>query len=109
MDPFITIRQTSASYPVYVGRGILAKAGSIVAPRGRVLVITSDALKSRFGTKVAASFSPAAEVITMREGESHKTMATAEQIVTELLEHGAKRDSMAVVVGGGMIGDTAGF
>jgi 3-dehydroquinate synthase len=45
----------------------------------------------------------------MREGESHKTMATAEHIVTQLLEKGAKRDSMAVVAGGGMIGDTAGF
>ena len=109
MDPFITIRQASASYPVYVGRNILAKTGTLVTPRGRVFVITSDALKSRFGTKIAQSFDPAADVITMHEGEAHKTMTTAEQIVTELLERGAKRDSMAVVVGGGMIGDTAGF
>ncbi|HEY3053457.1 MAG TPA: 3-dehydroquinate synthase [Thermoanaerobaculia bacterium] len=109
MDPFITITQASASYPVYVGRGLLTKAGSLLEPRGRVFVITSDALRSRFGTKVAHSFEPAADVITMREGEAHKTMATAEQIVTGLLERDAKRDSMAVVVGGGMIGDTAGF
>src|SRR5438876_11779904 len=109
MEPFITINQASASYAVYVGRGLLAKVGSLVAPRGRVFVITSDALRSRFGTKVVHSFDPHADMITMREGESHKTMATAEQIVTELLERDAKRDSMAVVVGGGMIGDTAGF
>src|SRR5438876_6121197 len=109
MEPFITINQASASYAVYVGRGLLAKVGSLVAPRGRVFVITSDALRSRFGTKVVHSFDPHAEIITMREGESHKTMATAEYIVTELLERDAKRDSLAVVVGGGMIGDTAGF
>jgi 3-dehydroquinate synthase len=109
MDPFITIQQASASYPVYVGRGLLAKAGSLLEPRGRVFVITSEALRPRFGTKVAHSFQPAADVITMREGEAHKTMATAEEIVTELLDRDAKRDSMAVVVGGGMIGDTAGF
>jgi 3-dehydroquinate synthase len=36
-------------------------------------------------------------------------MATADAVVTELLERGARRDAMAVVVGGGMIGDTAGF
>ncbi|HSP33683.1 MAG TPA: 3-dehydroquinate synthase [Thermoanaerobaculia bacterium] len=109
MDPFITIHQSSASYPVFVGRGVLAKAGTLVEPRGRVFVITSDALASRFGTRVAQSFTPHAEVIAMREGEAHKTLATAEDIVTQLLERGAKRDSMAVVVGGGMIGDTAGF
>jgi 3-dehydroquinate synthase len=108
-EPFITIHQASASYPVFVGRGLLAKTGALLEPRGLVFVITSDALRSKFGTKVAHSFDPAAEVITMREGETHKTVGTAEQIITELLERGAKRDSMAVVVGGGMIGDTAGF
>ncbi len=107
--PFITIHQASASYPVFVGRGLLPKAGSLVHPRGRVFVITSDALRARFGTKVAESFHPHASVITMAEGESHKTLATAEQVISALLEKGAKRDSMAVVVGGGMIGDTAGF
>lgn len=109
MDPFITIHQASASYPVFVGRNILDRCGAMVRPRGRVFVITSDALRSRFGTKVAESFEPAAEVITMREGEAHKSIATAEQIVSDLLERGARRDSTAVVVGGGMIGDTAGF
>ena len=107
--PFITIQQASASYPVFVGRNLLGQIGSLVHARGRVFVITSDALKSRFGSKVASSFDPAADVITMAEGEAHKTMATAEHIVTQLLEKGAKRDSMVVVVGGGMIGDTAGF
>ena len=109
MDPFITIQQASASYPVYVGRNILGRAGSLLSPRGRVFVITSNALRKKFGTGVAESFEPAAEIITMSEGEGHKTLATTDEIITALLEKGAKRDSMAVVVGGGMIGDTAGF
>ena len=109
MDPFITINQSSASYPVYVGRNIIAKTGSLISSRGRVFVITSDALVKKFGMRIAESFEPAAEIITMREGESHKTMATAEHIVSHLLDKGAQRDSMAVVAGGGMIGDTAGF
>lgn len=109
MQPFITITQASATYPVYVGRDLLDLAGSHVKPRGRVFVITSEALRRRFGDRVAASFEPAAEVITIGEGESNKTIATADAIVTALLDRGAKRDSMAVVVGGGMLGDTAGF
>jgi 3-dehydroquinate synthase len=108
MQPFLTIKQASATYPVYVGRDLLDQAGRLVKPRGRVFVITSSELLARFGDRVARSF-PAADVIEMREGEAFKTIETANEIVGALLDRGAKRDSMAVVVGGGMIGDTAGF
>lgn len=107
--PFLTIHQASAAYPVYVGRDLLARVGALVKARGRVFVITSTALRERFGEIVAGSFSPRAEILTIEEGEAHKTVETANDVVTQLLERGAKRDSMAVVVGGGMIGDTAGF
>lgn len=109
MQPFVTIRQQTGSYPVYIGHDLLDQVGSILAPRGRVFVITTHALRERFGDRVAASFDPVADVIAVEEGESRKTLATAAEIVTELLERGARRDSMAVVVGGGMIGDTGGF
>ena len=108
MTPFLTIHQSS-SYPVFVGRGILDRVGELVTSRGRVFVITSTALRERFGERVASSFSPRAEILTIEEGEANKTLETANAVVTQLLERGAKRDSMAVVVGGGMIGDTAGF
>jgi 3-dehydroquinate synthase len=104
----ITIHQASASYPVHVSRGVLDSVGSLVRPRGSVFVITSPALRDRFGERVAASFR-AADVFTIEEGEAHKTLETANNVVTQLLDRGAKRDSLAVVVGGGMIGDTAGF
>jgi len=76
----------------------------LVRPRGKVFVISSAALHERFGEIV-----PGAERLTIEEGEKHKTLDTANDIVTQLLDRGAKRDSMAIVVGGGMIGDTAGF
>ncbi len=109
MEPFLIVRQESASYPVYVGSGLLARAGSLVMPRGRVFVITSTSLLARFGDRVSRSFAPAADVVAIGEGEARKTLETANDIVTQLLDRGAKRDSMAVVVGGGMLGDTAGF
>lgn len=109
MQPFITVEQASATYPVFLGRGLLERAGTLVRPRGRAFVITSETLRDRFGERAAASFSPRAEIIVMPEGEPRKTLATAEGVIDALLERGARRDSMAVVVGGGMIGDTAGF
>lgn len=107
MNPFLTIDQ-SASYPVYVDHGLIDRVGQLVKARGKVFVITSTALAPRFGQRVAQSF-PHATILKMEEGETHKTIQTAYDVVTQLLDHGAKRDSLAVVVGGGMIGDTAGF
>ena len=104
MNPFLTIRQASASYPVFVGKGLLDSVLDLARPRGRVFVITSNGLR-KFGERVAKG----GEILTIEEGEQNKTLATANAIVTQLLDRGGKRDSMAVVVGGGMIGDTAGF
>jgi 3-dehydroquinate synthase len=107
MQPFLTIRQASATYPVYVGRNLLDDIRSLIQNRGRIFVITSNALRDRFGEAIAAMLD--ADVIAIEEGEAHKTLETANDVVTQLLDRGAKRDSMAVVVGGGMVGDTAGF
>jgi 3-dehydroquinate synthase len=97
-----------STYPVHVGRDLNDRVGSLVQPKGRVFVITSTALCDRFGKRVAASFRDAV-VVTMEEGEAHKNLDTVNDLVTQLLDCGAKRDSMAVVVGGGVVGDTAGF
>src|SRR5258708_8284348 len=107
MQPFLTIRQSSATYPVYVGRNLFDNIRSLIESRGRIFVITSTVLRDRFGEQIAASLD--ADVIAIEEGEAFKTIDTASDVVTQLLERGAKRDSMAVVVGGGMVGDTAGF
>jgi 3-dehydroquinate synthase len=99
----------TAKYPIHLGRELLDQTGALVEAKGRVFVVTSHELRERFGDRVAASFEPVAEVIAIEEGESRKTLATANDIVTQLLDRGAKRDAMLVAVGGGMIGDTAGF
>jgi len=95
-------------YPVYVGHGLLTQIGSLVRAKGRVFVITSNPLRERFGVPVAVSFGNA-DILTMEEGEAHKNLDTVNDLVTQLLDRGAKRDSLAVVVGGGVVGDTAGF
>ena len=104
MTHYLTIHQSSATYPVYVGRDLLPRVGALVRARGKVFVITSRALHERFGEVVAGS-----ELVLIEEGEAHKNLDTANEVITQLLDRGAKRDSMAIVVGGGMIGDTAGF
>src|SRR3954470_18528749 len=85
------------TYEIHVGRNLIDRVGSLVKAKGRVFVITSTALRDRFGERVAASFRDAV-VLTMEEGEAHKNLDTVNDLVTQLLDCGAKRDSMAVVV-----------
>ena len=99
MQPFLTIRQASATYPVYVGRNLLDDIRTLIQSRGRIFVITSTVLRDRFGEQIAATLD--ADIIAIEEGEAHKTLETANDVVTQLLDRGAKRDSMAVVIGGG--------
>jgi 3-dehydroquinate synthase len=99
MRAFLTIDD----YPVYIGPGLLDSVRQLVKPRGMVVVITSQSLK-HLGARI-----PADAMFDMPEGEKHKSLKTVNGIITSLLKLGAKRDAMAIVVGGGMIGDTAGF
>jgi 3-dehydroquinate synthase len=108
MTPFLMVRQGVGRYPVYVGRDLLDRVGALYKPRGATFVITAEPLRERYADRVARSFD-SATVVTFPEGEAHKTLQTASDLVTQLLDHGAKRDSLAVVVGGGVVGDTAGF
>ncbi|MGA7613759.1 MAG: 3-dehydroquinate synthase [Thermoanaerobaculia bacterium] len=113
--PFRIIRQESATYPVFAGTGLLAEVASITAEVSKAslpVLISSGEVYSRYGREVLESFrreGSVVETILISEGESNKTVATAEEIVARLLELGAKRDTVALVLGGGMIGDTAGF
>ena len=52
-EAFITIHQASATYPVYVGAGLIDHVGSLLEPRGAVFIITSESLRDRFGERVA--------------------------------------------------------
>jgi 3-dehydroquinate synthase len=107
LQPLLTIRQASASYPIYVGRDLLDRIAELVPKRGRTFVITSTVLRDRFGDRIANALG--ADLIAIEEGEAHKTLDTANDVITQLLSRGARRDSTAVIVGGGMVGDTAGF
>lgn len=99
---------STKKYPIHINRGSLDRVGQLVSSRGRVFVVTAPGLRT-LGERVAGSFEPTATVLFMDDGEAHKTLATAERLVTELLEHNAKRDSTVVAVGGGVVGDVAGF
>jgi shikimate kinase/3-dehydroquinate synthase len=93
----------SGEYPVYVGEGLL---GSSFWPvEGRRFLVTDEAVGPRYGGRVPA---PAAD-IRIAPGEGHKTLASAETVLRALADAGMAGDDQVVALGGGVVGDLAGF
>jgi shikimate kinase/3-dehydroquinate synthase len=94
---------TSASgdYPVWVGP--LHRAPW--PPVGRRLVISDETVAALHGARVP----DAAGLVEVPPGEEHKTLATAERVWHALVAQGATRADHVVALGGGVVGDLAGF
>jgi shikimate kinase / 3-dehydroquinate synthase len=98
---------TSASgdYPVWIGAGAAQRAPWPAA--GRRFVVTDERVAE---AQPAALDEPsAAAVVRIAPGEEHKTLETAERVWTALARAGATRADHVVGVGGGVVGDLAGF
>ena len=96
---------TSASgdYPVHVGEGLL---GSGFWPRaGRRFCVTDATVAELYG----AAVEPLAGRIVLAPGEESKTIASAEAVWNSLAAQGMARGDDIVALGGGVVGDLAGF
>ena len=93
----------SGDYPVFVGRGILGAPLSPVPGQG--FCVTDD----QVGPRYVSALGELASTIEIPAGEQHKSLATAERVWMALGEGGMTRDDHLVALGGGVVGDLAGF
>jgi shikimate kinase / 3-dehydroquinate synthase len=91
----------SGAYPVFFGRGLI-EAGFFPPLAGRRFVVTDDNV-SRVQPVEGD------ERIVVMPGEERKTIHAAELVLRSLAQAGAERDDLVVAVGGGVVGDLAGF
>ena len=100
------------SYPIFIGNDLLGRA-ELVAPciRGeRVLIVSNETVAPLYLEQAAAAFGDyRCETIILPDGEQYKTLQTLETIFDLLLEQRFDRSSTLVALGGGVIGDLAGF
>jgi len=96
------------SYPVYIGKGLLSRVGKLFNLSRRVLVLTDRGVPKEYAEAVAdACREPL--TVTVKDGEGSKSLATYEEILTKMLRAGFTRGDCVVAVGGGVVGDLAGF
>lgn len=110
----ITIH-TSRQYDVIIGRNILSQAGKLTMERiaGRKAAIISDAnVWPVYGKLVAESFEAAdfrVDHFQIQAGEENKNLTTYAQILDFLVQKQISREDVIVALGGGVVGDLAGF
>jgi 3-dehydroquinate synthase len=101
------------TYRISVASGILAQVGGLVAslcPAHRYALVTDDTVAPLYADRVLASFGSRTPTMhTVRAGEQHKTRESWARLTDELLAAGHGRDSALVALGGGVVGDLAGF
>jgi 3-dehydroquinate synthase len=93
----------SGSYPVHVGEGLIG-SGFWPVP-GRRFVITDEAVGALYGERLPE----VAAELRIPPGEEHKTLASVERLLRGLAAAGMDHDDHVVALGGGVVGDVAGF
>ncbi len=102
------------SYPIHIGAAIIDSAG-LYAPYlsgGSAAIVTNEVVSPLYLSKVrAAIVSAGARVsaIVVEDGEQAKSWQTVDKVCDALLEARCGRDSLIVALGGGVVGDLAGF
>jgi 3-dehydroquinate synthase len=100
------------SYPIRIGAKLLGAAERWHDTiRGRhVLVVSNTTVAPLYLERVQAGLSGfEAAHITLADGEQHKTLRSVEQVFDALSALGATRDACILALGGGVVGDIAGF
>lgn len=102
------------SYPIYIGAGLLARAELIVERlrKKKVAIITNATVAPLYLAPIQRALEARGVVvvpITLPDGESHKNWETLNRIFDALLEHRCERGTTLIALGGGVVGDLAGF
>ncbi len=111
----ITVDLGARAYPIMIGAGVLDDIGAQVRKvcgAGRVAIVTNPTVGKLYLSRVTTSLLAAgcdAVTVEIPDGEAHKNLATLALIYDRLLAAGIERRSPIIALGGGVVGDVAGF
>ncbi|MCC6142206.1 MAG: 3-dehydroquinate synthase [Candidatus Hydrogenedentes bacterium] len=103
------------SYPIHIGEGILSRLPEMIdhtGCRGAVGLVTDSNVGPLYADKVRALIEQTGRscaVYTLPAGEEHKRLDQIEAICGRFLEERLDRASLVIALGGGVVGDMAGF
>jgi 3-dehydroquinate synthase len=108
----LNVELAERSYPILIGPGLLG-AADLLGSRipGRDLVLVSNTVVAPLYVERLKASLPGRRFIevVLPDGEQHKSLATASRVFDVLIANRVARDAVVVALGGGVIGDLAGF
>ena len=109
--PTVHVNLSERSYDILVEDGLLDHAGELVSHvglTGKAAVITDSNVAPHYADRLLGQFR-AASLHTVPAGEASKSMAMAADMCSEMNQAGHDRSSYVIALGGGVVGDLAGF
>ena len=108
----ITVELGDRSYPIVIGSGLLG-GGFDLTPYlagSDSLIVSNETVAPLYLDKLKQNLPGSAiESISLRDGEAFKTVETATSVLDKLVGSAANRDTTVIALGGGVVGDIAGF
>ena len=113
MTSTVTVATPGGTYPIAIGPGLLASLAAHVPPDATALALVSNpVIMAHYGQQVRQALEPAGKrlvTIELPDGEAHKTWESLNHIFDVMLRERLDRKAVIVALGGGVIGDMAGF
>ena len=104
----IPLNLENESYDIVLEKGVLKRAGEELDLARKVLIVTDDGVPARYAETVASCCSEAC-IVTLPQGEATKSISSFELLLNRMLEAAFTRKDCVAAVGGGVVGDLAGF
>ncbi len=113
----IGISQQSSDYEISIGSGLLADAGKwtckcLGKDAGKLVLVSNPTVFKLYGEQTLESLTAGGFTVShflMKDGETHKNFASAESALRSFSAAGLSRTDVVVALGGGVVGDLAGF
>ena len=108
----IEVNLGTRSYPIFIGAGAMRLKDALdqVIPARDVLIVTNTTVGPLYSEALTAALAPRRCLeVSLPDGEVHKTLANVSRMLDVLIANRFARDSCVVALGGGVVGDMAGF
>ncbi len=104
----IPVNTPSGSYDIILEKGALARAGEYINLSRKVLVLTDEGVPAVYAETLASQCGEP-YIYTVPQGEGSKSIEVWQKLLSFMLEKGFSRKDCVAAVGGGVVGDLAGF
>ena len=104
----IPIKTSSGGYEIVLERNALSRLKKYLNLERKVLIVTDNGVPAQY-VKTASEQCKEAFIVTLSEGETSKSFENYKMLLSNMLDYGFTRTDCVMAVGGGVVGDLAGF